>query len=215
MGGAGCKGGGGEEEEERRGEEPKVRAAGERRGRQKKRESARAPASLRRSPQPGPLSRAAAAGRRSGGSFARKPGARRSVRRAAGSFSLARGAGALEAGARRRRRRLGARVAAGGPAAGRRKGRGPWRTQKPFLFIRSRESACCHRIFFCGLAWGAPRLPGLARLGWRRGNLRALCAAPPRPHPAWLRPAAASGQKGPASRSAPQSPTCFQAAVSS
>lgn len=168
----------------RKGEEPKVPAA-ERWGRQKKRESARAgrPSAGPRSLVPSLRQLLPGAVRVEVVRASREP-PKRAPRRGP-PLSCAR-SWSLEAGARRHRRLLG-RVAAGGLAAGSRKGRGPWRAQKPFLFIRSRRSACCHR-FFCGLAWGPRRLPGLARLWWRRGNLCALCAAPPRPHPAWRRP---------------------------
>lgn len=67
-------------------------------------------------------------------------------------------------GGGRRRLRPGARVAAGGLPAGRRKSRRSWRAQKPSLFIRSLETACYHRLFFFffevsrGGTSGAPRL---------------------------------------------------------
>lgn len=110
----------------------------------------------------------------------RGSGERRSVRRAAGSLALARGVGAGDAaaGARGHWRPPGPPPHPPRQAVGGRRCSG-----KRLPFIRSRTTACCHRL---RSRVGTARDPERPR--WRRGNLRALRAAPTPPPLAWRRP---------------------------
>nr|XP_044610734.1 basic salivary proline-rich protein 1-like [Equus asinus] len=158
----------------RKGEEPKLRADDRKNQEERKGERAQPPPpALRSLPQSSvPSARGATTSR---GRPEVLRGGRE--RRACAPRRRPRPARPGGGGRRRRPRPLGAAGDLGAGGGGRR------RAGDRLLFIRPRGAASCHRL---RSRVGTARGPGCPR--WRRGNLRALRAAPTPPPPAWRRP---------------------------